>query len=105
MAELVGLLLFPIMMLVFEALKMHKCLLFIHLLLMLEMGKKFDNTYLKQWWPWGYATCASLAMGLTHGGRTFFNTLELKRIREEEEAEEEERRKALKKQLVKEKIK
>ena len=28
-------------------------------------------------------------MGLTHGGRTFFNTLELKRIREEEEAEEE----------------
>ena len=27
MAELVGLLLFPIMMLVFEALKMHKCLL------------------------------------------------------------------------------
>eukprot|EP00667_Euglena_gracilis_P022282 EG_transcript_24724 len=84
-AMLVSLFLFPGMMLYFEAMRMNKCQLLMTLFVMMEMGKRFDNSYLRQWWPYGVTTCAAMGMGVLHGVRTLAATWELQRRREAEE--------------------
>eukprot|EP00668_Euglena_longa_P028982 GGOE01036320.1.p1 GENE.GGOE01036320.1~~GGOE01036320.1.p1 ORF type:complete len:131 (-),score=27.49 GGOE01036320.1:318-710(-) len=84
---LVSLFLFPVMTLYFEVLRMNKCQLLMTLFVMLEMGKRFDNSLMRMWWPYGSTTVAAMGMGVLHGARTLAATWELQRLRQQEEDE------------------